>query len=120
MEGEPGMRIQEKSEGEVTVLTLSGRMINGPESIHLHPYVKELIEKGQKEIVVDMGKVKWFSSTGLGSLLASYTSLRNAGGDLRIARPTRKIYSVFMATQLTKVFRSFDTVAEAVESYTES
>lgn len=111
------MRIKETVKGDVTLLILSGKMMNGPASIHLHPYIKELIEKGQTKIVVDMGKVKWFSSTGLGSLLASYTSLVNAGGDLRIARPTRKIYSVFMATQLTKVFDSFDTIEEAIESY---
>ncbi|MEE9167494.1 MAG: STAS domain-containing protein [Candidatus Neomarinimicrobiota bacterium] len=111
------MKIKESTKGDVTVLTLSGRMINGPQSVLLHPYIKDLIEKGQKEIVVDMGKVKWFSSTGLGSLLASYTSLRNAGGDLKIARPTRKIYSVFMATQLIQVFQSFETVEKAVESY---
>ena len=111
------MRIKETVKGDVTILTLSGRMINGPESVHLHPYVKGLIEKGQTKIVVDMGKVKWFSSTGLGSLLAAYTSLRNEGGDIRIARATRKIYSVFMATQLVKVFKSFDSVDEAVKSY---
>lgn len=111
------MRIKETVQGDITILSLSGKMMNGPESIHLHPYVKSLIEKDQTKIVVDMGKVKWFSSTGLGSLLASYTSLRNANGDLKIARPTRKIYSVFMATQLIKVFKSFDTVEEAVESY---
>jgi len=111
------MRIKETTQGEVIILTLSGKMMNGPESIHLHPYVKGLIEKDQKKIVVDMGKVKWFSSTGLGSLLATYTSLRNADGDLRIARPTRKIYSVFMATQLTKIFESYDTVEEAVASF---
>jgi anti-sigma B factor antagonist len=111
------MRIKETIKGDVTLLTLSGRMMNGPESINLHPYVKGLIEKGQIKIVVDMGKVKWFSSTGIGSLLASYTSLRNAGGDLRIARATHKIYSVFMATQLIKIFKNFDTVDEAVESY---
>jgi len=111
------MKIKETIKGDVTLLTLSGKMMNGPESIRLHPYIKELIEKGQTKIVVDMGKVKWFASTGLGALLASFTSLCNAGGDLRIARPTRKIYSVFMATQLIKVFKSFDTVEEAVESY---
>lgn len=111
------MRIKETIKGDVTLLTLSGKMMNGPESIHLHPYIKELIEKSQIKIVVDMGKVKWFASTGLGALLASYTSLCNAGGDLRIARPTRKIYSVLMTTQLVKVFKSFDTVDEAIESY---
>lgn len=111
------MRIKESIQGDVTLLILSGRMMNGPESIHLHPHVKGLIEKNQIKIVVDMGKVKWFSSTGLGSLLASYTSLRKTNGDLRIARPTRKIYSVLMATQLTKIFKHYDTVEEAIKSY---
>lgn len=114
------MRIKESQEGDVTVLTLSGKMMNGPESIDLHPYVKDLIEKDQIKVVVDMGKVKWFSSTGLGALLASATSLRDAGGDLKIARATRKIYSVFYMMELTSVFESYDSVEEAVKSYQES
>lgn len=111
------MRIKETNQGDITILTLSGMMMNDPSVTKLHPYVKELIEKGRKQIVVDMGKVKWFYSTGLGALLASYSSLRSAGGDLRIARPTRKVKSVFMKIELTKVFKSFDTVKEAVQSY---
>jgi len=114
------MKIKETTEGNVTVLTLSGKMMNGSQSIDLHPYVKELIEKDQLNVVVDMGKVKWFSSTGLGALLASATSLRNAGGDLKIARATRKISSVFFMMELTSVFESFETVEEAVASFEQS
>jgi len=113
------MRIHETQEGDVTVLTLSGKMMNGNESIDLHPHVKKMIEEGNVNVVVDMGKVKWFSSTGLGALLASATSLRNAGGDLKVARPTRKISSVFYMMELTSVFESFDSVEEAVASYGE-
>jgi len=114
------MRINESTEGDVTILTLSGKMMHGNESSELHPYVKNLIEKDRIKVVVDMGKVKWFSSTGLGALLASATSLRNAGGDLKIARPTRKIQSVFFMMELTSVFESFESVDEAVESFQES
>lgn len=114
------MNIKESQAGDITVLTLSGRMMNGNESIDLHPYVKDLIEQDKVKVVVDMGKVKWFSSTGLGALLASATSLRNAGGDLKIARATRKIESVFYMMELTSVFESFDLVDNAVASYSSS
>lgn len=111
------MRIKENIIGDVTVLMLSGKMMNDPSTATLHPYVKELIGNGRIQVVVDLGRVKWFYSTGLGALLASYTSLRSAGGELKLARPTRKIYSVLMQTELTKVFEHFKSVDEAVQSF---
>jgi anti-sigma B factor antagonist len=86
-------------------------------SINLHYYVKELIDRDKKNIVIDMGKITWFGSTGLGALLASYTSLKEAGGELKIARATRKIRSVFMFTQLIKVLQNYDSVEEAIAAF---
>lgn len=111
------MRIKETAHNDVTLLTLSGKMMNGPESVNLYPYVKNMIEEGKTNVIIDMGKIKWFSSTGLGALMASYTSLKNAGGDMKIARPTRRIYSVFYQMQLTNVFDTFDTVDEALNAF---
>lgn len=111
------MKIKETQKDDVTLLTLSGKMMNGPESINLHPYVKNLIDQDKTKLVVDMGKVKWFSSTGLGALMASYQSLKNAGGDLKIARPTRRIYSVFYMMEMVEVFDTYNTVEEAIESF---
>ncbi len=111
------MRISEKSHGEVIVLTISGKMMIDAKSTDLHKYIKDLIEKNQTNIVLDLGKVTWLASVGLGSILASFTSLRNAGGDLKLARSTRKIRSVLIFTQLIKVLKDYDTVAEAVASF---
>ena len=108
------MRIKETEMDGVVVLTLSGKMMLDAKSISLHEYVKELIDKGKTKVVMDMGKITWFGSTGLGALLASYTSLKDNGGDLKIARATRKIRSVFMFTQIIKVLENYDTVEEAV------
>ena len=109
------MKINEKQEGDVTILILSGQMINV--KIDIHPYVKNLIEEGKKNVVVDIGKVKWFSSTGLGALMASYSSLNSVGGNLKIARPSRKIHSLLYQMKLREVFDTFDTVQEAIDSY---
>lgn len=111
------MRIKETELYGVVILTLTGKMMNGPESIDLHPHVKRLIGEGKINLVVDMGKVKWFSSTGLGALLASYTSIRNAGGEMKIARATKRIYSLFYQMELASLFDTYDTVDEAVEAF---
>ena len=111
------MRISEKKHGEVTVLTISGKMMIDAKSIDLHNYIKTLIENNHTKVVIDLGKVTWLASVGLGQILASYTSLKNAGGDLKLARPTRKIRSVLIFTQLIKVLKDFDTVKEAIDSY---
>ncbi len=111
------MKISEKSHGEVIVLTISGKMMIDAKSTDLHKYIKDLIEKNQTNIVLDLGKVTWLASVGLGAILASFTSLRNAGGELKLARSTRKIRSVLIFTQLIKVLKDYDTVEEAVESF---
>lgn len=113
------MRIKETERDGIVILTLTGKMMNGPESINLHPYVKQLIEQDKLNLIVDMGHVKWFSSTGLGALLASYTSLRNAGGEMKIARATKRIYSLFYQMELSSLFDTYETIDEALEAYKE-
>jgi anti-sigma B factor antagonist len=113
------MKIKETIHGDVILITLSGKMMLDAKSENLHYYIKDLIERGYTKVVIDMGKITWFGSTGLGALLASYTSLREAKGDLKIARATRKIRSVFMFTQLIKVLKNYDTVDAALSSFSQ-
>lgn len=111
------MRISEKLHDDVTVLTISGKMMIDAKSSNLHKHVKELINQNQNKVVIDLGKVTWLASVGLGAILASYTSVKNAGGDLKLARSTRKIRSVLIFTQLIKILEDYDTVQEAVASF---
>ncbi|MEE9190427.1 MAG: STAS domain-containing protein [Candidatus Neomarinimicrobiota bacterium] len=111
------MRIKEKTYGSVTVLSLSGKMMMDAHSSDLHRHVKKLVDSGKKQVVMDLGKVSWLASIGLGAILASYTSLKNADGDLKIARASRKIRSLFIFTQLIDIFKDYDSVDEAVASF---
>lgn len=110
-------RIKETAHGDVVLLSLSGKMMNGPESVDLYPYVKQMIADGKKQVIVDMGKIKWFSSTGLGALMASYASLKNSGGEMKIARPTRRIYSVFYQMELNNFFDTYDKIDDALNAF---
>ncbi|NIV13793.1 MAG: STAS domain-containing protein, partial [Aliifodinibius sp.] len=82
------MKIKEKMEGDVAVLTVSGNMMGGPETSVLHDKVKSLISEGLSKVVIDIKGVKWMNSSGLGVIMACMTSLQQAGGKLKLASVT--------------------------------
>ena len=111
------MPLKEKMHGEVAVIELKGKLMGGNETMEVHDKIKELISKDVKKVVIDLGKVTWMNSTGLGALMGAMTSLRNAGGDLKLSRVTEKVKSLFMITKLITIFDTFDSVEDAVSAF---
>jgi len=111
------MQIKERMEGDVAVLELKGKLMGGPETLSIHTKVKDLISKGVNKVVMDLGKVTWMNSTGLGALMGSMTSLKSADGDLKLARVTEKVKSLFMITKLITIFSTYDSVDDAVSAF---
>jgi anti-sigma B factor antagonist len=101
------------------VIEFKGNVMGGPDAVRLNEQLHELIEKDQTNIVAGLGKVKFMNSSGLGMLIGGLTTMRKAGGDLRIANATDKIESLLVVTKLITVFKHFKSVDEAVESYSE-
>lgn len=101
------------------VFKFSGDLMGGPEATKFNDKLHELIEQDRKEVIADLSKVKFMNSSGLGILIGGMTTMRNAGGDLRIAGADKRIESLLMVTKLVTVFNSYRTVEEAVESYQE-
>ncbi|NOX36900.1 MAG: STAS domain-containing protein [Calditrichaeota bacterium] len=113
------MKIKEKIEGDIAVLTISGNMMGGPETTALHDKVKSLIADGIKRVVIDLKGVKWINSSGLGTLMACMSSLKNAGGKLKLASVTDKVQSVLMITKLIQIFETYENAERAVASFVE-
>ena len=101
------------------VFEFSGNLMGGPDATEFNDKLHELIDKGRKEIVADLSSVKFMNSSGLGILIGGLTTMRNAGGDLRIAGANKRIESLLMITTLITVFDNYDTVEEAVKSFDE-
>lgn len=99
------------------VLQLKGNVMGGPDGAKLHDQLHEMKEAGKKNIVVDLSKVKFMNSSGLGMLISGMTTMRNAGGDLRLARVADRIQSLLVITKLITVFKHYDSVDEAVDSF---
>lgn len=111
------MAIKEKIIRNVTVLEIKGKLMGGPETDECHEKVKQLIADGRKNLVIDLSKVKWVNSRGLGMLMACFTSCRNVGGDIKLAGTTEKVNSLLMITKLMTIFETFDNVDQAVGSF---
>lgn len=113
------MKIKEEMKGDVAILTLSGKLMGGPETAEVHDHIKGLISDGVKKVVIDLGKVKWLNSSGLGVLMGGLVSLRNVGGDLKLAQVAERVESLLMITKLMTVFDTYESVDRAVASFVE-
>jgi anti-sigma B factor antagonist len=91
--------------------------MGGPESTQLHDLLHDLIEQKKLQVVIDLSKVDWMNSTGLGLLISGLTTLRKSGGELKLANVTDKIQSLLTITKLVTVFKTYDSVDEAVKSF---
>ena len=110
------MKFDTKEAYHAVVFTPKGKMMGDPDNVKFHEAVKSFIDQGKKNFVVDLGNVDWMNSPGLGVLITAFTSVKNAGGDLVIARPTKKVKSLFVITQLENIFKTFDDLDDALNS----
>ncbi len=111
------MRIKEKLEKDIAVLTVSGNMMGGPETTALHEKVKSLLADGVKKVVIDLKNVKWMNSSGLGVLMACWGSVVKSGGNLKLASATEKVKSLMIITQLLQFFETYENVNRATASF---
>ncbi len=111
------MKIKDKIEDGIGVLTLKGKLMGYPETDDLYTEMKSFLGQKVNRIVIDLNGVSWMNSMGVGSLMRCLTTIRNAQGDVRLARMGEKARNVFVITQLISIFKIFETVEEAVDSY---
>lgn len=111
------MQIKISFKDSVAIISLKGDLMGDPETTELREKVYGLLNDGFVQMVMDVSKVKWINSSGLGALISSLTSVKNKGGDLRVAHLTEKVKNLFVITQLVKVFKTYESVDRAVASF---
>lgn len=101
----------------VTVMDLSGRITLGEGSVALREAVREALAAGSKKILLNVADVNYVDSAGLGELVAAYTSVKNAGGNLKLLNISKKIKDLLVITKLVTVFEVRDNEKEAIASF---
>jgi len=111
------MKLSDREQDGVIVLEPRGKIMGGPDATLLHDKLYEFIQAGKTRVIIDLSRIEWMNSTGLGILIQGYTTLRNSDGQLKLARVTDKIRSLLTITKLASVFDAYETVEDAIASF---
>ncbi len=111
------MKIKTSEKYNAVVIELKGNVMGGPEAQEFNDLLHKFVDEGKKNIVVNLASVKFMNSSGLGMLISGYTTIKNAGGSLKLANATEKINSLLVITKLITIFENFDSVEKAAESF---
>ena len=111
------MKVSTRQVDGITILDLSGRITLGEGSVQLRDSVRDLLSKGSKHILLNLGDVNYIDSSGIGELVSGYTTVRNQGGELKLLNLTKKVHDLLQITKLYTVFDIKDDEASAIAAF---
>lgn len=111
------MTITERESGDVTILDVDGKILLGEGDVQLKRKIDELIEGGKTKLVLNLAQVPYMDSGGLGEIVRSYTTVKRAGGELKLLNATKRISDLLTITKLITVFEMHEDEASSVASF---
>ena len=109
--------VRERQAGDVTILDLSGSVRMGEGCITLRNSIRGLADGGKKKILLNLASVKNVDSSGIGELIANYTTVTRDGGQLKLLNLTEKIRDLLVITKLLTVFDAYEDEPEALNTF---
>lgn len=106
-----------RESSNVTIVDISGRITLGEGSALLRDTVRDLLSKGQKKILLNLGDVSYIDSSGIGELVSGFTTVKNQGGELKLLNLTKKVHDLLQITKLYTVFEVHSDEAAALQSF---
>lgn len=110
-------KLSPRQVGDVTVVDVSGRITLGEGSSNLRDGIRAMVAKGNKKILLNLADVSYIDSSGIGELVSGFTSVANAGGQLKLMNLTKRVKDLLQITKLYTVFDVFDSENTAVRSF---
>jgi anti-sigma B factor antagonist len=111
------LTITERRTDSVTILDLKGNIRLGEGSRELHEAIRLIVVKGEKEILLNLANVSYVDSSGLGELVAGYTTLQKSGGEMKLLNLTERVSELMVITKLLTVFEVYEDEEQAVNSF---
>jgi anti-sigma B factor antagonist len=115
-EGE-AMELSERIVGDVAIVTINGNVTAHRSETRLTDKVNSLKHQGYTRVVIDLGDVTYMDSSGLGTLIQAYATMRKAGGALKLMHVETRLRDLLTITKLVTVFETFDDEASALASF---
>jgi len=111
------MKFTTRVEGDVVVIDAEGKIILGEGDVEIKQAVDELVKQGRKKILLNLAKVPYMDSAGLGEIIRCYTALRKSGGYFKLLSPNARVLDLLNITKLLTVFDSYDDEETALASF---
>lgn len=111
------LNISERQVGDVTILDMDGKITIGEGSVALRTAIRRLLEEGKKKILLNLARVGYIDSSGIGELVSSYTAINKESGELKLLNLTQKLQDLLTITKLLTVFDVYESEKEALASY---
>ena len=112
------MSFKAREQDDAIIFEITGKFLGSIDGPSFKRSLQGYKESGVKKVVIDLSKADLMDSSGIGEMIAGLTSMRNAGGDMRLAALRKRIRNVFLMTRLLgSVFQDYETVDEALASF---
>ncbi len=111
------LEIKTREVDGIMLVELNGKIILGDESSSLRETIKGLLGQGKKKVLLNLARISFIDSTGVGTLVAAYTSARSQGGEVKLSSLTKKFRETLQVTRLLTVFEVFDDDQAALASF---
>ena len=102
---------------DIAILDFSGKITLGEGSAMLRKMIRELVDKGHRKILLNLGDVDYIDSSGIGELVGAYTTVRSASGELKLLNLTKRVRDIIQITRLFTVFDVQPDEAGALRSF---
>jgi anti-sigma B factor antagonist len=106
--------------GEVTVIDAAGRITLGENTTSFRDMIRELTAGGRKKILLNLADVTYIDSSGIGELIAAYTTVKHQGGAVKLLNLTKRVYDLLHITKIYTVFEVFEDKGTAVSSFSDN
>jgi len=111
------LKIQERRIGDVTVLDMDGNIRIGGSNVALKKAILSLVTEGRNQIVLNLARVAYVDSSGLGELISAHVTLNNNGGQIKLLNLTQRLQELMTITKLLTIFEAYEDESKAVDSF---
>jgi len=111
------LNIKERRAGDVTIMDLDGEVRIGDSATALRSAIRNLVAGGSSKLLLNLAGVRYIDSSGIGELIANYTTVGRSGGQLKLLNLTEKVQDLLVITKLLTVFDVYDDESEALSSF---
>jgi anti-sigma B factor antagonist len=111
------MKLSSRFVGDVAILDVEGKILLGEGDVEVKQAVDELLARGRKHFLLNLAKVPYIDSAGLGQIIRCFTVIRKAGGTLKLLSPNPKVIDLLTVTKMVNVFDWYNEESDALGSF---